>query len=144
MICSILSHTSISINLQCVYWSPEGFWQSQKWKKLALRGKTISWFKSYLLNTKQCEHLSSEQTIKTGVPQGSILGPIIFVNDLYECSFHGPLQLYAKDAFSSSGSIHQRWKLFSNFRMLFNQLALKLLFYIPFCSNYIDLMCFQF
>lgn len=76
-----------------------------KLEEIGFKGKTIEMFKSYLLNRKQFvmigEHNSSEKTIKTGVPQGSILGPIlfiIFVNDLFDCSFHGSLQLYADDA----------------------------------------------
>ena len=66
----------------------------------------ISWCRSYLSNRKQCvkncEHISDEQDVTCGVPQGSVLGPlffIIYVNDIISLFDHtGPkILLYADD-----------------------------------------------
>ena len=42
----------------------------------------LSWFKSYLLNRRQCIKInntsSSPNTLQCGVPQGSVLGPLLF------------------------------------------------------------------
>jgi hypothetical protein len=70
-----------------------------------VRGHVYDWFKSYLSNRKQFTVIgsarSSEQPVSIGVPQGSILGPLLFllyINDIrYACS-NACLKLFADDS----------------------------------------------
>ena len=80
-----------------------------KLKYYGLKGSTLNLFQSYLSNRKQ--YIEIEDTtstilpIQVGVPQGSILGPILFiiyVNDLPQCSNTFDFIMYADDTTLSS------------------------------------------
>lgn len=76
-----------------------------KLDRYGVRGNAHTLIESYLSNRKQIVeingHRSSEKVINYGVPQGSILGPllfIIYINDIFDLPLRGTLQLYADDA----------------------------------------------
>ena len=71
---------------------------------MGLRGIVINWLRSYLNNRKQYvkfrNNKSSLRDVVCGVPQGSILGPllfIIYINDICNVSENLNFALYADD-----------------------------------------------
>ena len=76
----------------------------KKLEAYGCREITIKWFHSYLYERKQnvfIEKTSSDfMSITHGIPQGSILGPLIFIlyiNDLPLCLKNGYIHMYADD-----------------------------------------------
>ena len=69
-----------------------------------IRGVALDWFKSYLSDRMQCTEIGNFQSklsyIKCGVPQGSILGPLLFllyINDIVMSSKIFKFILFADD-----------------------------------------------
>jgi retron-type reverse transcriptase len=76
-----------------------------KLERLGVRGVCNNLFRSYLLDRTQCVCVNGVQSgrgvVSCGVPQGSILGPtlfLIYVNSMSGLNLAGRLRLYADDS----------------------------------------------
>ena len=88
----------------------------KKFHNLGGADDALKWFASYLTGRKQCTRvnnsLSNPLTVKHGVPQGSILGPLLFklyINDLPTACAHCKVKSYVDDSklyasFSNKGT----------------------------------------
>ena len=81
----------------------------QKLNHCGVANSELEFFRFYLNNRAQCcnvnGHNSTFRIIKHGVPQGCILGPLLFIiytNDLPLCVEHGHVTMYADDTSSST------------------------------------------
>ena len=75
-----------------------------KLEHYGIRDNMLSWFQSYLSNRKQYASITGEQSesleINCGVPQGSVIGPLLFliyINDLPNISDVLKFYLFADD-----------------------------------------------
>lgn len=72
--------------------------------EIGIRGNIYRWFENYIKNRKQYiklgNNVSSYMKITCGVPQGSILGPtlfLIYINSLSKLKLNGEIKLFADD-----------------------------------------------
>ena len=74
-----------------------------KLENYSVRGVINSWFRSYLADRKQnteVNNVSETKTTLCGMPQGSVLGPLLFlqyINDIYKSSLLFAFYLFADD-----------------------------------------------
>ena len=76
----------------------------EKLNHYGVRGKANEWFRSYLNNRKQFVSISGQNSslmeMKYGVPQGSVLGPLLFlvyINDLNQAIKYSKTRHFADD-----------------------------------------------
>ena len=90
----------------------------EKLEWYGIRGNSLDWFHSYISNRKQFvqynQSISHIETMPCGVPQGSVLGPLLFIiytNDLPNCLQYSKAILFADDTtvYSSSKNIQYLW-----------------------------------
>ena len=75
-----------------------------KMESLGIKGDILKWIKSFLTGRTQCVNVegaySSWKKVVSGIPQGSVIGPIlfvIFINDMPDAVKHNFCKLFADD-----------------------------------------------
>ena len=106
---------AVFIDLRKAFDTVDPYILLNKLSNIGVSDSCLSWFRSYLIGRRICTVINSstseESSIDYGVPQGSILGPLLFVvyiddlvKHLEQCSVH----LYADDTviYFSSKDVH--------------------------------------
>ena len=76
----------------------------QKIQKYGIDGSLLVWIEDYLTDRKQCtianNIVSNQESIVCGVPQGSVLGPLLFllyINDISSVINNSKISMYPDD-----------------------------------------------
>ena len=120
-----------------------------KLKKIGMNGKIGVWIHNFLLNRQQCVAVngttSSEAQVRSGIPQGSVLGPLLFLIHISDINYEIPdstVSCFAEDTRILLGikddedtqmlqnDLHKLYKWAdTNNRMMFNANKFELLRY---------------
>ena len=100
------------IDLRKAFDTVDHFILVDKMKYYGIKGRNILWVENYLTGRKQVVNAngktSDELPVVCGVPQGSILGPLLFliyVNDVIKCITKSNIRLYADDTVLYSATL---------------------------------------
>ena len=96
----------------------------KKLDKIGIHSTELEWFKNYLKDRKQFVNINQENSnllgVNRGVPQGSILGPILFliyINDLKNCTSLMTLLFADDSSFMVSGKTIEETVELLNFEL---------------------------
>ena len=91
-----------------------------------LKGKELSWFRSYLTDRRQCckvnGRISATGSITCDVPQGSCLGPplfLVYINDLPSCLKNSLVSMHVDDSSVQFSSVQFSSVQFSSVQFSF-------------------------
>ena len=103
-ICNGLLMGVIYLDLSKAFDTVSHLYLLSKLPSYGINGNELTWFQNYLFNRKQHifydGHLSKAFPVFRGVPQGSILGPTLFLlhlDDIDNCLRHSSIIKYADD-----------------------------------------------
>ena len=128
----------------------------EKFRLMGIGGKLLSWLKSFLTEHSQKvmvnSHLSEKISVSSGVPQGSVLGPLFFlilisdidkdildsfISSLADIFFKGDywtrlktLCLYSQERCRERYRIVYIWKVLENLVPMYSNIA-ELAHYLP-------------
>ena len=100
---------------------------TEKLKSYCLSESLVKWFQDYISNRKQIVFINNSESriglLKAGVPQGSVLGPLLFLIYINDISDHlsSLVRLFADDIslpYSSTNLLQIERKLNSDINIL--------------------------